>query len=293
MRVLLTIPHYYTASAVPSTMSHGSQRAAPTARIRALDVCIASLHETFGTHQGMFNLSDNLVLRFNRPSAMEVDIVVCVHEDKHQLSPLQIPSSLYRRHQVSVPPIQIGFECHDVLQSNLGNYDYYGYLEDDIHLTDPLFFTKLAWFNQLAGNECLLQPQRFEASIMHPIHKLYVDCKLIDPSISGRFQDRFDRPRLEFDALGRRMVFERIDNPHSGCFFLNAAQMEHWAKQPWFLDRDIGFWGPLESAATLGITRTFRVYKPAKENASFLEVRHLDNRYLGRLIRVSEEMLEP
>jgi hypothetical protein len=48
-----------------------------------------------------------------------------------------------------------------------------------------------------------------------------------------------------------------------------------------FLDRSERFAGPLESAATYGIMRTFEIYKPARENASFLEVRHLDNRYLG------------
>jgi len=30
--------------------------------------------------------------------------------------------------------------------------------------------------------------------------------------------------------------------------------------------------------------RHFRVYKPARANAGFLEVRHLDNRYLGTKI---------
>ena len=42
------------------------------------------------------------------------------------------------------------------------------------------------------------------------------------------------------------------------------------------------FGGPLESAATLGVIRHFRAYKPARENAGFLEIEHLDPRYLGR-----------
>ncbi|HEU5118961.1 MAG TPA: hypothetical protein VFT74_20390 [Isosphaeraceae bacterium] len=40
---------------------------------------------------------------------------------------------------------------------------------------------------------------------------------------------------------------------------------------------------PLESAATLGIIRTFRTYKPARECAGFLEVRHLDKRVIPHL----------
>ncbi|MNC93925.1 hypothetical protein D3C83_106610 [compost metagenome] len=61
--------------------------------------------------------------------------------------------------------------------------------------------------------------------------------------------------------------------------------MQSWAQRPEFLNRDTSFAGPLESAATLGIMRFFRAYKPARENAGFLEVRHMDNRYLGVRIK--------
>ncbi len=42
--------------------------------------------------------------------------------------------------------------------------------------------------------------------------------------------------------------------------------------------------GPLESAATLGIMRSLKIYKPAPENANFLEVEHHGCRFI-RLIR--------
>ena len=60
--------------------------------------------------------------------------------------------------------------------------------------------------------------------------------------------------------------------------------MSHWLKQPGFPQRDCSFIGPLESAATLGIMRTFKIYKPALENADFLEVRHFGDEYL-KMIR--------
>jgi hypothetical protein len=50
--------------------------------------------------------------------------------------------------------------------------------------------------------------------------------------------------------------------------------MTYWAEQPHFLDRDASWCGPLESAATLGIMKTFRLYKPAPENLDFLEIEH-------------------
>jgi hypothetical protein len=59
--------------------------------------------------------------------------------------------------------------------------------------------------------------------------------------------------------------------------------MEYWARQPYFLDRDVSFVGPLESAATLGIMRTFRVYKPAAESASFLEIEHFGTAFLSMI----------
>jgi hypothetical protein len=61
--------------------------------------------------------------------------------------------------------------------------------------------------------------------------------------------------------------------------------MAHWAAQPYFLDRDTSFIGPLESAATLGIMRAFKVYKPAPPNAGFLEIQHFGTAYLSLLRR--------
>jgi len=61
--------------------------------------------------------------------------------------------------------------------------------------------------------------------------------------------------------------------------------MSQWAARPEFLNRDTSFVGPLESAASFAVTRFFRAYKPARENAGFLEIRHLDNRYLGTRIK--------
>jgi hypothetical protein len=83
------------------------------------------------------------------------------------------------------------------------------------------------------------------------------------------------------------VAFERWTNPHSGCFFLNAAQIEKWASSPGFLDGDCSFAGPLESAASLGVMKNFRIYKPAFPNAGFLEIRHMHNRYLGVALKTS------
>ena len=104
--------------------------------------------------------------------------------------------------------------------------------------------------------------------------------------MSRQFQDITDGDDLHGEHLGRKICFQRVDNSHAGCFFLSQAQMRKWIEQPYFLERTDAFCGPLESAATLGVMKTFKVYKASRENAGFFEVRHGDNRYLGHRIKV-------
>src|SRR5262249_44375833 len=160
-----------------------------------------------------------------------------------------------------------------VLRERLGGYDYYCYLEDDLILHDPWFFRKLAWFTDNVGSESLLQPHRYEVATDTLAHKVYIDGD-IKKRVTAPFQCPGEGPRAVGDVLGVQVVFERARNPHSGCFFLSARQMAQWTRQPYFLDRDTRFIGPLESAASLGVMRTFRIYKPAAEHAAFLELEH-------------------
>ena len=81
------------------------------------------------------------------------------------------------------------------------------------------------------------------------------------------------------------LAFRRPTNPHSGCYFLNANQMASWAARGDFLDRDASWIGPLESAATLGVMKAFRVYKPSPENAAFLEVEHWGTGFIDQVRR--------
>ncbi len=279
MRILFTIPHFYDPQ---GGGRYGSLGADPRPRRGALATAIAGLHATFGMRQGL-QLSP--IAPGNAAWRAEIEVVVCTTGAKHLLGQLGLPAWMYRHHATSASPMLVGFECHAVLREALGGYDYYCYLEDDLLLTDVLFFQKLQWFTRLAGEDAVLQPNRFEVALGQPFDKLYIDGDLKHPELSARLQDLGDRPLLRAEALGASLVFRRLGNTHSGCFFLNAAQMQAWARRPEFLNRDTSFVGPLESAATLGVTRFFRVYKPARDNLGFLEVRHLDNRYLGVRVR--------
>jgi hypothetical protein len=278
MRILVTIPHFFNPEAQGR---HGSLRRDSKPRIVAIAQCIASLHQLFGASQRQLQIRDHQAIAANTDlKATQVDVVVCTTGDRHLLEQLPIPSTLYKHHPTQAEPLLLGFECQAVLRDHLGQYDYYCFLEDDLILHDPWFFTKLRWFTTQVGDRNLLQPNRYEVSNQHPVHRCYVDGE-IRPQLTADFQQIQEQPVLKAEILGTTVQFKRALNPHSGCYFLTQKQMGYWSQQPYFLDRDTRFIGPLESAATLGIMKTFRIYKPAPEQASFLEIQHFGTGFLS------------
>ena len=210
-------------------------------------------------------------------------MVVCTTGDQHLVDTL--PPGLVHHARTELHPRALGFACQALLKANLGRFDWYGFLEDDCEVSDPLWFDKLAWFNQSFGSlGAFLQPNRFEVS-SGPVPKLFVDGPLANPASSAALQDVTVRPRLVAMALGRPVTFRRVGNPHAGCFFASAGQMATMAAHEEFGRFSDAFTGPLESAATLPPLRSFAVYKPARENASFLELRHLGARVLDHTVR--------
>jgi hypothetical protein len=250
---------------------------------RAVRLCLAGLQQTFSESQGLTDGRGGVRLHAaNSDLRATITIALCTTGDSHLVSHLE--GCPFNHIRTNGEPLYLGFECHKVLRSGLGRYDWFGYLEDDLRLTDGLFFHKLAWFNREFGDEAVLQPNRFEIADEPAPYKLYIDGNLTDPTITPTLQEIEDERHIGADAFGRRLVFQRVDNPHSGCFFLSAGQLERWTAEPDFAMPSTRLFGPLESAATLGITEHFRVYKPGRENAAFLEIEHLDRRYLGKIL---------
>jgi hypothetical protein len=277
MRILFTIAHFFNPD---SKGKHASQRKDPRPRLIALSQSLAALHQLFGKSQTIIDISQRLALRANQFQAHELDIVICTTQGCHILDQLQLPSHFYKHHATEAEPLLLGFECQAVLRDCLGQYDYYCFLEDDLIIHDPWFFVKLNWFTQQAGDISLLQPNRYEVSTQTLTCKAYIDGNLA-PRVTAAFQNVKEQSELNGKIMGMAIAFRRPLNPHSGCYFLNANQMAHWASQPYFLDRDTSFVSPLESAATLGIMKTFRVYKTQPEQASFFEIQHFGTGFLG------------
>ena len=275
MRILFTIAHYYKAT--EGFARHASLRANPQPRIEALSTSIASLHQLYSKPQYILNHAKRVASIANEPQ--KIDIVICTTQGHHLVDRLPLAPDLYTHHPTQVEPLLLGFECQAVLRDRLGQYDYYCYLEDDLILHDPWFFIKLQWLNQHVGDANLLQPNRYEIST-HPVQKVYIDGDT-RPQATAPFQDIGKDSQLLGKVMNLSVRFQRPLNPHSGCYFLNANQMIFWAKQPYFLDRDTRFIGPLESAATLGIMRAFKIYKPTPDRADFLEIQHYGNGFLS------------
>ena len=67
--------------------------------------------------------------------------------------------------------------------------------------------------------------------------------------------------------------------------------MRTWSARPYFLDRDASFYSPLEGAATAGVMRTFRTYKPSRESANFFEIRHVGEAWMQKLAARDADIL--
>ena len=284
MRILFTIAHFYAASGRRASDGrlHGSLGKNAQPRVEALAGCINSLHELFGSRQVMMEPTRLIARPANQLTSGAIDVVICTTRNCHVLEQLPVVPKRFTHHATDAQPVLLGFECQAVLRERLGSYDYYCFLEDDLILHDALYFLKLAWFSSSTADQNLLQPNRFEVGPNPLAEKVYLDGEL-PKVITRKFQDLRQAGVLESKLMGVRVQFRRALNPHSGCYFLNARQMEHWAKQPYFLDRDTRFVGPLESSATLGIMRAFRVYKPVPENAGFLEIQHFGTAFLNKI----------
>jgi hypothetical protein len=283
MRLLFTIPHYARPETpAEETPRYGSLACDPSPRVQALTACLTALHSLYNGARWFINHAKCEARNAGPDAPWKIDVVICTTRGCHLLDRLPVEPRHYIHHATDAEPLLLGFACQAVLRECLGQYDYYGYLEDDLILRDPWHFIKLAWFNRQVGDDKLLQANRFEAGLNYPVPKVYVDGDL-DEQVTAMFQNVHDSPGIVADILGVRVRFERTLNPHSGCYFLNASQMEHWARQRHFLDHDSRFIGPLETTATLGIMRTFKVYRPAGDNADFLEVQHFATGYLAQL----------
>lgn len=280
-RILVTIPHYASPQGDPR---YGSAHQGSERRLAALTNCVMALHQVLGERQGVLELAERRLGPANYEARAQVDVVICTAGDAHLLDRAPFKPALYTHEATHIDnPLYLGFECHRVLRDRFGDYDWYAYMEDDLVIHDPMFIAKLSWFQQQCGFARLLLPNRFETSDRRDdLHKLYIDGDLSPQTVAG-FLPNGPGPDFTMELMGIPIRITRARNPHSGCFFLSSQQMRHWMDQPYFLDRREDFFGPLESAATLGPLLTFQIFKPHVSCASFLEIQHMGDAFLSKV----------
>ena len=198
MRILLAIVHYWNPE---GNRRHASLRPNPLPRCHALQSQLLALRR-LGTQQYMLHMADRVVCRTNEVSRHSIDIRL-ITDGCHTVLDRIEPSYHQFIEEIITQPessLMLGFEAQRFLGTKLDEgYDFYGYLEDDLIINDPLFFQKLAHFNSYLDPTNLLLPQRVELpGEPHWVDRLFIDGPLDSAELS------------------------RLPLKHSDPFFLNS-----------------------------------------------------------------------
>ena len=182
---------------------------APLAKVAALNSQIVALHRYFGPRR---------LARDARASPIEggetntLDIVIMTVRGANVLDRIGIDSSEYTVEYFDGPPLMLAFEAQRIMRERAGGYDFYGYMEDDLSITDPAFFEKLGWFASQFGPEAMLVPARYEMSHTGTLAKM-----TIEPRLSGDIVKGLRRSGLPATLSGRwngrEQTFHLPNNP--------------------------------------------------------------------------------
>ena len=276
MRVNVCIPHFIKehADATANPNGYGSLRQGATlGRSLAMGRCISSLLSLQrDAKTARLNIAKKQIEHWsNGNPTLEINITV-VTDGRHRLNDvLQQFGSRVQVLDVDLDdPRQLPLACRDHLINTDDGADLLAYLEDDLVINDPEFFDKQRWFLEKTNHHFCLMPHRYERCNNGNLDKL-----LVDGPLTPSFIEQFAKPRTnaaQGSYKGAEAVsFDITDNPHSGMFVVSASQAS--TLRTGYLPRS-GFVGPLETAATLTVLKTFPVMKTNLNNWMFLRVEH-------------------
>ena len=278
MRILLTIAHFFRAeegSNHSSTDAHRrDQRAA----------AIRSVIDAWRGHYGPVSAINVWQKRFEPMIGVadQLDIIVLVNGDNHLLDADYCRSRGVRLYDAKLEnPRMLGFTAHKLFADARNVYDVFAFSEDDLRPTGGDMIPRILAFQEDFGWRRVLFPNRFEWNPRGPALKTYIDG-MLRPGLLAPFEAALPDERFLKGRQGAKpLTFQRATNPHCGFFAITSEQLTHWMAQPQFGDQDCSFISPLESAATLGILKTFPIYKPFGRDMGWLEIEHLDTRFSG------------
>ncbi len=273
----MAMPHFYKSD--PAS-THGFGHDAPEKRAAIVSDCLRALQLTFSTprtYPAFVSEADGHIYVRKFPAdtwnTFQIDLAICTTlEEEHVLPLLDVSKDSYQHIRAKLDnPRHLPFACLQYLRMHRGEYDYYGYLEDDCKITDPMFFQKLIWFESLFGPGAVLLPHRFSIC---GTQKIIGDPEMQENFI-GHWMNYQRRPVLSAPWGGQLLRFIKPHNPHAGCFFLSGAQFDRFCAREENFRPTAEFISPLESAATLTMMKTFDLYKADFPQASFFAVEHV------------------
>jgi hypothetical protein len=276
MRALVVFAHYFKAERDATYSSTSEQKR--EARRRSIAQVLLAWRAHFGETASL-NV-EHRKFELNGPAVDALDLAVVVNGDDHLLDDallnrLGVAKLTFKLDQPRLLP----FMAQRVMADRKAHYDWFVYSEEDLLPHDPAMFAKLAAFQSHFGPRRVLQPHRYEINPASIKPKVYIDGDLRFGLMQRLFAmvDEKESLLTQRDASGP-LKFARALNPHAGFFALSAEQFADWSARAHFLDMDCSFVSPLESAATLGLLKTFSVYKPAAPLHHF-EIQHLDTKF--------------
>ncbi|MFN6253460.1 MAG: hypothetical protein ACK4Y5_15495 [Acetobacteraceae bacterium] len=278
MRILLAIAHFFRAE-------EGSNHSSTDAHRR--DQRAAAIRSVIDSWRGHYGPTYSINVWQKRFEPMigvadQLDIIVMVNGDNHLLDPDYCRSRGVRLYDAMLDnPRMLGFTAHKLFADARNVYDVFAFSEDDLRPTGGDLIPRILAFQDDHGWRRVLFPNRFEWNPRGPTLKTYIDG-MLRPGLLAPFEVALPDERfLKSNQGARTLTFQRATNPHCGFFALTTEQLIHWMAQPQFGDQDCSFISPLESAATLGILKTFPIYKPFGRDMGWLEIEHLDTRFSG------------
>jgi hypothetical protein len=282
MKVLVCVPHFYNRSRSYDSAVLGSSVETLQERIETVRYCLRRLQALLADNKYNLTTSPASSVGFDTveaiPNTVTGDICLCCSREDQFLNELTSGALLKAIHNDGDPRL-LGYACRRVFARNIDRYDLYCFIEDDHAILDPEFFEKVAYFYKRFGEDKLILPSRFElAGLREVAWKTYIDDGAfarmrVEPPASAE-------PTLTLGDWKGLIEFDLDLSPFCGCYIITNAQLRAWMQMSDFQEPDpewLTRTGILE-VAMLPMLARLPIYKPAKRNASFLEIHHVPNR---------------
>ena len=279
MKVLLAMPHVFSPkeNSLYSSQTESKRQQKQQALLRATIGNLNRHQQWHWIHASLGKNKDVVNRELQTSDGVSLKTVVFTPPGANLSGELPEDKNLKIIHTKIKDFQQIPLGTSRYLLENCDDYDMIAYIEDDIVIQDPYFFTKIEYLVNQTSEEYAFIPHRCE----HIPGK--GDVILSGDPDGGRpdlFWDTGEKLTVPW-PLGSR-VFYRATNPHSGCYFLTRSQAQKvrdfWVSKNWKLIWSIA--GPLESAASGVLIPVLKVMKPIPEHYRFLMVRHQDSLWL-------------